>query len=305
MTKVPTKRSIWRRRATKAAIAGAVLYAVFYGAVALGYRTFLYPRPRSGLEPLLAGTELWRLEAEGLPVIALWGAPRSSDSPVIVFFHGNGQELVDLVPVARRFQDEGFGFLFVEYPGYGLAAGATTSEETIYRVAERALRELADRGIDNARIVLMGHSLGTGVAIEMATRGYGERVILVSPYTSMIDMVKRFAPILPVSTFVSDRFETLKKAPGVKQEVLVFHGDQDPLIPVEMGRAVAAALPHGDLVIIEGGTHRDLFSRKDDKLLREVFSFSSARERHANAPLRSSASGATAPRSGAGFMRAN
>jgi len=250
-------------------LGGAALYAALFGAVALGYRSFVFPRTASGLEPALSGTTLLRLDAGGIPAVALWAAPRG-DRAVIVFFHGNGEELVDLVPLARELMDHGLGILFVEYPGYGLAAAGRATEENLYRAAERSLVELASFSISPDRTVLVGHSLGTGVAVEMARRGYGDRMILISPYTSMTQMVKRFVPVLPVSMFVRDRFDNLAKAPGVKQETVVVHGDRDRLIPIEMARVVAQALPSARLEVFEGGSHNDLFQREEGRLLQLI-----------------------------------
>ncbi|NUP05130.1 MAG: alpha/beta fold hydrolase [Polyangiaceae bacterium] len=257
----------------RAGIGGAAFYAVLYAAVALGHRSFIFPRQHSGLEPSLEGAEMWKLDANGEPAVGLFAPPRDQQ-PVVVFFHGNGDELVDTVPLARRLRDEGLGVLFAEYPGFGVASQGTASEATIYATAARLLDELRARGFDGDRVVLVGHSLGTGVAVELATRGYGGRMILISPYTSMVDMVGRFMPILPVSTFVRDRFDNLAKGAKVTIPTLVVHGDRDMLIPLEMGREIAGGIAGAKLEVIEGGSHNDLFRQKDDKLLRLIVSFS-------------------------------
>jgi pimeloyl-ACP methyl ester carboxylesterase len=92
-------------------------------------------------------------------------------------------------------------------------------------------------------------------------------MVLISPYTSMTLMMKRFVPIVPASLLIRDRFDNLAKAPEVKHDTLVVHGDQDALIPVAMGHAVAAALPNGRIEVFEGGSHNDLFQREGGRLL--------------------------------------
>jgi len=263
-----------RSVALRVAVGAAGLYAACVGLTALTYRSFLFPAPKSGLAPNVSGAELLRSDVAGIPVVALYAPPRGEQS-VVVFFHGNGEELVDLSYFAVMLRERGLGLLFVEYPGYGLAAGTPTTEQTIYAAAAQALDDLAARGIDKQRVTLVGHSLGTGVAAEMAARGYGGRLVLISPFTSIPDMVRRFAPVVPVSWLVRDRFDTLSKAPTLGLPTLVIHGDADNLIPVEMARRVSAAISGARLEIFEGGGHNDLFGRDDGRLVRLIAEFSS------------------------------
>lgn len=265
------------RRAKKAAFVVSLAYAGVVGAVALFYRALLYPAPKSGLEPTLSGATLEKIEpaAEGDPatVYALW-AKAPAGAPTVVLFHGNGEELVDEVSLVRSFMDRGVGVLAVEYPGYGLAKDQSPSEAAIYRAAERALAFLDGRGVAKTSVTLVGFSLGSGVAAEMAKRGYGKRLVLLAPYTSIVDMVSRWVPIVPTSLVVGDRFDTLAKASRLALPTLVVHGDADPVIPVAMGRKVAAALPNAELTIVPGGHHNDLFVR-DPTLAARIASFAS------------------------------
>jgi pimeloyl-ACP methyl ester carboxylesterase len=240
-------------------LGAAIGYAALVGITGVAYRTFLYPAPKAGLEPQVKGTSLWRLPSERGEVIALFAAP-AADKPVIAFFHGNGEELVDTSPLARQLVGAGFGILFVEYPGYGMAQGQKTDEHAIYDAAERALRELDDRGYGADRVVLVGQSLGSGVATEMALRSKGGRLVLISPYTSIPDMVRRFVPFLPVGWIVRDRFDTLEKAASIRVPTLVAHGEEDRLIPIDMGRRVSAAISGARLEIIERAGHNDMWS---------------------------------------------
>lgn len=253
---------------------GAALgYAAIVGIVSVAYRNFLYPAPKSALEPQVKGTTLWRLPTERGEVIALFGPPQGG-KPVIVHFHGNGEELVDLTPLARELQSAGFGILFVEYPGYGMAKGQPTNEHAIYDAAERALRELDDRGYGADRVVLCGQSLGSGVAAEMAVRSKGARLVLISPYTSIPDMVRRFLPFVPVGFLVKDRFDTLEKSATIRIPTLVVHGEADNLIPAEMGRRVASSIAGAELLILPGASHNDVW--RGTRLLDALAAFSGA-----------------------------
>lgn len=248
-------------------LGAAIGYAALLGLVSVAYRTFLYPAPKAALEPQVKGATLWRLPTERGEVIALFGAPKDK-KPVVAYFHGNGEELVDTSALARELLLRGFGVLFVEYPGYGLAKGQPTNEHAIYDAAERALRELDERGYGADRVVLVGQSLGSGVAAEMAVRQKGARVVLVSPYTSIPDMVRRYLPVVPVSLLVRDRFDTIEKAANIHAPTLVIHGAKDTLVPAEMGRRVASSIPGSRLLILDDAGHNDVW--RGGRLLEEL-----------------------------------
>jgi pimeloyl-ACP methyl ester carboxylesterase len=221
-----------------------------------GQRRLLYPAP-AGVNRPAEGLE--RLELNGRTVWAL-SFPAPAGQPTVVHFHGNGEQIGDLLGIAHLYQRAGLGFLAVEYPGYGLAADKSSSEQGLYEVAELGLDWLKQKGIGPAQVVLEGQSLGTGVAVEMAARGRGSQLILLSPYTSIPALAGRLLPFLPARLMVLDRFENLLKAPSLELQALVIHGDRDEVVPVDMGRAVAAALPHARLEVIPRGEHMDLFA---------------------------------------------
>ena len=87
-------------------------------------------------------------------------------------------------------------------------------------------------------IILYGESLGTGIAVELATKDQYSGIILESPYTSMIDMGKRFYPFLPISILQKDKYSSLKKLNMIKSPILVLHGKADTLVPFYMGKKI-------------------------------------------------------------------
>src|SRR5439155_9127493 len=104
-----------------------------------------------------------------------------------------------------------------------------------------------------------GQALGSGVAVEMARRKRGTRLVLVAPFTSTIDLAKRVVPFLPLRLVMVDRFDTIEKASAIDMPALVVHGDIDDAIPFEQGERVSRALPHATLLKIEEGRHDNLY----------------------------------------------
>lgn len=231
------------------AFAAAVLLAL---AVALGWwqASMIFPAPARGREPAYPDNVVRTPEATFL----YFHGPR-----VVAYFHGNGEDLADSIPMISLLRSLGVGVLAVEYPGYGIAGGLP-SESGAYAAAEGALQWLrTEQGVGADRVVLLGQSLGTGVAAEMAQRGLGARLVLISPFTSIVDMARRMLPFVP-AFFVRHRFDTRSKAAGIAEPVLIIHGTDDEVVPFSMGQRLAPAFPHAQLVPVPGGRHNDLLT---------------------------------------------
>ena len=118
------------------------------------------------------------------------------------------------------------------------------------------LTHLSELNVEKASLILVGQSIGCGPAIEMARRGYGQKLILLSPFTSLLALSQRiypiFSPALKLLPFLLlDKFDNLAKAKeleGVKS--LVIHGSQDEIVPYDMGKDLAAAI--GSLYTVQG-----------------------------------------------------
>ncbi|MBI5545706.1 MAG: alpha/beta hydrolase [Deltaproteobacteria bacterium] len=225
-----------------------------------GRMIFPAPTPSSAL-PVMGGT-LLRLSSEMGEVFALHheGPPGAA---TVVFFHGNGEQLLDLEDWAVQLHRNGLGVLVVEYPGYGLAqASGPPSEKGCYEAAETALAHLREKlGVGAERTVLAGSSLGTAVAAEMAARGRGSRLVLLSPITSIAEAARRVFPYLPLRWLVRHRFDTASKVSRITVPTLVVHGGRDGVAPVEMGRALARDLPLAKLIVIDRADHALVWSR--------------------------------------------
>ena len=209
---------------------------------------------------------------DGVRVRAL-ELPRPDSPRTIVYFHNNRETAESLVGLARGLRARGFEVVLAEYRGYGGSSGGTPSEQGLYLDAEAVLDMLDSRGTGRDRVVLWGTSLGSGVAAEMASRGRGARLVLVSPYTSIPDLVSHAVPPLPARALVWDHFDTLAKSAAIHVPTLVVHGDADEIVPFAMGERLSSAIAGARLLRISGGHHGDLFVRDGDRLLSEITIF--------------------------------
>lgn len=233
------------------AVTVVVTYLALMTALFAFQRKLIFPAPVSDRAP-----------ARGLVRGEGFVAMHYPGTPTVVHLHGNAEVLWHSEWLAQKYAERGLGFYAVEYPGYGLSAAAPLSEDAICAAVEAALVAL-EKTVPKDQLVLQGQSLGTGVAVEMAKRGHGSKLILVSPYTSIADVAADAVPFFPARWLVRDRFMTAEKAKDVALPVLIVHGTQDEVIPVAMGKTLGGLFPHARVMLVEGAHHNDLIDRAE------------------------------------------
>lgn len=196
--------------------------------------------------------------ADGLDLKA-WYAPATSQPFTFVFFHGNGDSLNTASPVADPYIAAGYGFLLAEYRGYSGLPGKPT-EAGLYADGRACLYALMARGVKSENILLFGHSLGTGVAVQMAEEIHVGGVMLLAPYLSIAKMAQVEYPIFPAQWIVLDRFESDQKIARVHAPVLIINGVNDQVIPPSQGKKLYDLANEPRLFYsLPGHGHNDLF----------------------------------------------
>jgi len=149
--------------------------------------------------------------------------------------------------------------LLIDYRGYGKSTGGPPSEQTLYEDAEAAWRFLIERkAVSAKRAVIYGHSLGGAVAIDLAARHPEAAALIVeSTFTSMADVARtREYRLFPVYMLLTQRFESVDKARGLKMPTLLIHGTRDDIVPYRMSEALYEALSGPKLLqLIPEGDH--------------------------------------------------
>ena len=153
----------------------------------------------------------------------------------ILFFHGNAGSLENRTYKLNHFKNLDLNFLIIAWRGFSGNKGKP-NEIGLYEDAKSAIKWLEAKGINEKNIILYGESLGTGVAIEVAQNKNYAGIILESPYTSMVNMGKKYYPFLPVCFLLKDRFESYKKIDKVFIPILIIHGKIDKIVPFAMGK---------------------------------------------------------------------
>lgn len=182
--------------------------------------------------------------ADGLTVESWVSAPQPG-RPTLVFLQGNAGSIHDRGWKVRPYIDHGYGVMLVGYRGYGGNPGKP-SEDGLYADAAAALAHLEGEGRPAASWVLYGESLGTGIAVELAKRQAAAgapagAVILEAPFTAMGDAAQRHYPYLPAKLLVRDRYDSVTKIAAIAAPLLIFHGDQDRVVPFKLGKRLFEA----------------------------------------------------------------
>jgi fermentation-respiration switch protein FrsA (DUF1100 family) len=241
--------------------AAIALYAALAGSLYLFQRKLLYvpdvSRPDKTEPGIPALQELALTTQDGLRLLA-WYVPPPAGRPVIVYFHGNAGHLGSRKNRLAIFHEAGFGALFLEYRGYGGNPGSPT-ETGLFTDARTAMAFLAAQPIAPARIVVFGESLGTAVAVRMASEHAIAALVLESPFTSIADVAQRHYPYVPAKWLLKDRFETAAHIGAVRAPILMMLGERDGVVPPVFTRRLYAVAPEPkQLWTTPDGGHSDL-----------------------------------------------
>jgi len=191
------------------------------------------PAPRANIEEVSIaaadGVKLrgWLVKGDGAP------------APLVIYFGGNAEEVSWLAGVADQFA--GWSLLLVNFRGYGESEGKPGEKELLEDGI--AIHDYAKRrpDVNSERIVAMGRSLGSGVAVHLAAERPLKGVILVSPYDSIVAVAQRHYPFLPVSLMLRHRFDSLARAPQIEAPLLCLVATEDRIIPTAHSRTLFEA----------------------------------------------------------------
>ncbi len=240
---------------------------------ALLNRLLYFPDREIAQTPAQAGLrhrDLTLQTADGERLHAWWIEARAERVGHVLLLHGNAGNIGDRVLHAGLLTAAGLDVLSVDYRGYGRSSGRP-GEEGTYRDARAARAGLLEQpGVDPARVLYLGESLGGGVAVELALAHPPAGLVLLSAFTSVRDMARVHYPVLPAGA-VPDAYPSLRRIPDLRAPLLVLHGEDDTIVPVEQGRRLYEAAPEPKrLRLVPGAGHNDIVTLAGVNLAREI-----------------------------------
>lgn len=189
--------------------------------------------------------------------------------------HGNAATALHWLTTIQLIRTSGVGFLLVDYPGYGASTGyptrssiAESSEGAYQALARHYQTSTADM---DKRLNILAFSIGTGVALDFAVKHPPQRIVLLAPFTSLLDMAKRTVGT-PLCYVLRDRFDNAARlselaAQTSSSRVQLYHGQEDGVVPFSMGQSLAQKFPKMiTFHPVAGAGHNDLLQRIEQNL---------------------------------------
>jgi uncharacterized protein len=232
-----------------AAIA-AFMYVALCLVVFLGQRSLIYyPQPRSGADDNTTLT----LAVDDARVLVTTRPRTASDA--VIYFGGNAEDVSRSLPTLAAAFPERYLFA-LNYRGYGGSTGKASEPALIADALS-----LFDRvHIDHPRIVVIGRSLGSGVAIHVASVRPTERLVLVTPYDSLQEIAVRQFPYFPIRWLMLDKYESWRYAPKVSAPTQLIAAQDDQVIPLASTESLYKHFPRAlaTLSVIRGVDHNSI-----------------------------------------------
>jgi uncharacterized protein len=229
------------RRLSLVLIAIALVgYAGVCGALYFGQRSLLYfPTPESKS----ARAEALSIATDGA-VLKVWRVAGSRDR-ALIYFGGNGDDVAaNIAPLAAA--SPGTTIYLVNYRGYGGSTGAP-SETALLADAEVVFDRVR---AEHEQVAVIGRSLGSGVAVHLAAVRDVTKLVLVTPFDSVLRIAQGRLPFVPVSWLLKDTFDSFAKAPRVRAPVLVLLAELDSSIPRANSERLVAAFAPGQAAVV-------------------------------------------------------
>lgn len=188
---------------------------------------------------------------------------------MVVLYHGNAGSACDRDFYARTFRRSGFGYAIVEYAGY-----SNDPRQTTHELVKQDVRNVIDylTAQKVANVLVVGESIGTGLASYHASLAPPQKLLLISPFTSLADVAQRIYWFYPAKWLVDNAFDNIELLSAYDGDLTIMQGEDDSIIPPALGRKLYEnlATPRKRLITIEGVGHNDLFaSPKAHDTLRE------------------------------------
>lgn len=248
--------------ATRLLLALVGTWLVLLAILFLAQRKLMYFPDAARIAPQAAGLpqarEIELNTSDGVQIIAWFVPPADNSKAVILYFHGNAANLANRAARYRLLTRDGTGLLALSYRGYGGSQGSP-SENGLIEDARAAHAFLVKQDIAAKRLVLIGESLGSGVAVALAQTTKTGALILEAPFSSTADVAASVYWMFPVRWLMQDTFDSAARLGASSSPLLILHGDRDPVVPLRFGEKLfQAAREPKRFVRISGGGHQVL-----------------------------------------------
>lgn len=233
----------------------AIFAALYLYANRSLYFPLKYPEGLWGVQAQLGASDVWLKSGSGVSIHG-WEIRRQGSRIVTLFLHGNAGNVTHRYLHAREIGAAGSSIVIIDYRGYGKSDG-TPTEAGLYADAQAAYEYLLNSGYRPEQIIVHGESLGTAVAVNLASRRHCRALILEAAFSSAQEVAGTVLPVLGPLLIWS--YDSKSRIGLVSAPVLFIHGDRDEIIPLRLGQALfAVARNPKQFWVIPGAGHNDI-----------------------------------------------
>ena len=238
-----------------AIVAACTIGLAYYLANRAVYYPSQYPKGNWELQTAAGASDAWMEASDGVKIHGWW-VQRDGSPLVTLFLHGNAGNITDRTRRIQEIDAAGSSILMLDYRGYGKSSGRP-SEQGLYRDSEAGFIYLLGKGYRANQIILHGESLGTAVAIDLASRRPCAALILEAPFTSASDVAATVVPF--IGPLLVRSFNSLPKIRWIRVPKFFIQGDRDEVVPLRLGQQLfGAAQEPKTFWIIPGAGHNNI-----------------------------------------------
>lgn len=183
---------------------------------------------------------------------------------LIFYLHGNAGSLKSWGGVSKTYTELGYDLFILDYRGFGKSEGDIDSQEQLFSDVQMAYNLMLESYSEN-QIIILGYSIGTGLAAKLASVNKPKQLILQAPYYSMIDMMKQEYPIVP-TFLLKYKLETNEYIVKCKMPICIFHGKKDKLIDFNSSLRLQKLIKStGELIVLKNQGHNGMTDNEEYK----------------------------------------
>ena len=192
---------------------------------------------------------------DGVVLDGVYKKSNQKNVPTIIYFGGNSDDAARFLLHVEKLNN--LNIVTFNYRGY-LQSSGKPSETTLFGDALK----IYDKFASASGVILVGRSLGTGVAVYLASKRKVLGVVLITPYDSIASLVKQKYPFLPVNLILKHKFESIKYVEKIKSPIAIIEVKNDTTIPNSRTRRLSKKIKNlSKIVVLENTTHADVLNQ--------------------------------------------
>ncbi len=241
------------------------LYALVTVFAHFSSENLIFPYNQSSYGEDVSGLMILKAEDGTKIATRFWKA--NNEKALILYFHGNYMDIGYLDEIAEFLNQKNYSILAMDYRGYGLSQGEA-SEKNTYADAQMVYDYALENGYDSDNIIILGRSVGSGIATDLAVNNDAKSLVLISPFSSAYRVMTKY-PI-----FLFDKFNNAAKIDKVQEPLFIVHGTNDLVIPAWHSQIlIDKHKGQHKRLLIQGAGHNDIYNDEYQYFIDEIDAF--------------------------------